>query len=793
MAGRRNSRRQQGAALLIFLILVVTAALTYVVNNLTPGAIEARRAQKTREALNLAREALLGYALVYREQQIAQGQYDRVYGYLPLPDLGSSRNNNVACTQEGCEAANFFGNALNTTVIGRLPWRTLGIGPLRDGAGECLWYVVSGSHQRQQRITPMNWDSLGQLDIVIADGSATLHSTLASAHDRPVAIIFSPGPPLPGQNRNDSSSDDVSQCGGNYDARNYLDPANAAALGGATNYLADTNSATAVTGDSNPDNDPDPPKSMLVQGKIFASDGNYLPNACTASNCSLVINDTGLTLSGDQLFDTLRKSANFRLDINTLLDRMVSCLRDQIAAGSPPAAYARIADSPTGCYGDTVDPRGYYSHYKDMIFVAKPAGGANVTVDGVAQSNCAGALLFANQRGTSQRRITPSDKADYTNYLEGDNLSSFLASGDSFAGAGLLERHKTVGQAKEQDIVKCIPASTSLNEVISPALNALGGQLVDYDPGSRTLTLGRLFAISDDQRDSNSGAFFGCSWTPETHPMGSGFRSYFKFQITNTGHGFAFAVIDGSNSANVCGAEAEHLGYSGSNPVTPPIGYPKIGIEIDTSKNTSRDDPVSAPSGQSGHAAMVYWGTESTGSDDNTHGLPTPLDPSPRPAPRNPPREDVATANSGIAYLPGSNIPTDDVHVRIEVSRLSTDDAQHSSAYRVDVWIEKGNTKAAVIAAMRNTARPLATLYPSPETAVDTHLRDTPTIYDIQGGACSPSSPCPSANQVCGSDNLCYTKAFDTVRLGFTTSQSSTTSSKDQRITISDFITTWIP
>lgn len=817
MAGRRI--QQRGAALLIFLILLVTAALTYVVTGLTPEAIEAQRNRKTQEALALAREALIGYALKYRDEEAAQGRMDRMYGYLPLPDVGSSRNQNTDpnCKDasnnplEGCDANTPSGiaydaNGILPTVVGRLPWRTLGIAPLRDGSGECLWLIVSSLHGRKQRSTPppvlppMNWDTLGQLDIVVANGTAALNSTLASAHDRPVAVLFAPGPPLPGQDRSRSTTDDVSQCGGNYNAANYLDPFNISALGGTTNYLAGTNNASGSTGDSNPANDPDVPKNLLVKGKVFSAGGNYLPDTCPGSGCTLAANDVGLPVTGELLFGTLRKSANYRTDINSMLERMVSCLRDEIAAGNPPAAaYGKIAGPDNhACYGKDVVPLGYYPHYKEMVFVATPAGGANVSVDGVSQPNCAGALLFANQRGAGQPRITLADKAAYGNYLEGGNLASFNTGGSSFAGAGLLDRTTAGGQAKEQDIVKCIPASASLNEVISPALNALGGQLVDYDPGTRTLTLGRQFAISDAQRGSSSGAFFGCSWSPETRAMGSGFRSYFKFQIANTGHGFTFAVIDGSNSANVCGAEAEHLGYSGSNPVTPPIGYPKIAIEIDTSKNTSRDDPVSAPSGQNGHLAIVYWGTESTVNDDNVHGLPTPPDASPRPAPRNPPPADVATPNLGVAYLPGSSIPTNvNIHLRIEVERTSTDSVQHKSTYRVDAWLEKSSgvtdESRPLVKAMKNTTRPFAMLYPNPDSAVGSHSHTEPTIYDIQGGACSPASPCPSADQVCGSDNLCYTKAFGTARLGFTTAQSSTTSSKDQLITISDFITTWIP
>ncbi|MCZ7654579.1 MAG: hypothetical protein M5R42_10320 [Rhodocyclaceae bacterium] len=324
-AGRRSkspTRKQRGAALLIFFLLLVMAGLGYLVSGLSPESVEVRRAQQNQEAMLQAREALIGYALQYREQQLAQGQPGQVYGYLPLPDLGTTRNNNVGCVIEGCDAANFAGNALSTTVIGRLPWRTLGLEPLRDGNGECLWYAVSGSHQRQQLATPMNWDSLAHLDIVVADGTAALSSVLTSAHERPVVVIFSPGPPLPGQDRAPAGGDDVTRCGGNYNVANYLDPATATALGGVTNYLAGTNKASAVT-------DPNTPKALASQGKIFDSGTAFIPNACQGANCNLVANDIGLSVTGDALFGAIRKSAYFRTDINAMLDRMTFCLRDQ--------------------------------------------------------------------------------------------------------------------------------------------------------------------------------------------------------------------------------------------------------------------------------------------------------------------------------------------------------------------------------------------------------------------------------------------------------------------------------
>ena len=68
--------------------------------------------------------------------------------------------------------------------------------------------------------------------------------------DRPIAIVFSPGAALAGQDRSKQGNDDVTECGGNYNAANYLDPSVANALGGVTNYLAGTNNADALTGDS---------------------------------------------------------------------------------------------------------------------------------------------------------------------------------------------------------------------------------------------------------------------------------------------------------------------------------------------------------------------------------------------------------------------------------------------------------------------------------------------------------------------------------------------------------------
>lgn len=736
---------QSGFVLIALIALLAMGGLYFFISNLTPEAIEARRQAKTDGAMLLAREALIGYALKYRDEEAGQGRPDRMYGYLPLPDLGSSRNQNTDpnCKDagnnplEGCDANTptgivCDGNNIYPTMVGRLPWRTLGTGPLRDGHGECLWLIVSSLHLRKHcsppTLPPMNWDTLGQLDIVTATGTSALSSALANAHDRPVAIIFSPGPPLPGQDRSDLGGNDVSQCGGNYNAANYLDPATSTALAGITNYLAGTNNASGSTGDSDTSNDPDDAqkKGMLVQGKVFKSGVNYLPEGCSSADCELLANDKGLAITSDMLFGALRKSSYFRTDINSMLDRMVSCLRDEVAAGGSLPSYGNIAGADTNtCYGKDVNPQGYYPHYKEMIFVAAP-GSVNVAVDGGAAQPCAGALLFAGQRDTTTMRCPPSpgtpvsvqkrsssaERLDKCNYLEGENLTSFTGSGTNFSGQSQFAGVSAT-QPAHQDIVRCIPATSSFTSVESPALTAAGlSQLSTYDPGTRTLTLGAL-GVNTDVDTSLAKALFGCSWTRESHSTGGGLRSYFTFRILDAGEGFTFSIIDGDrNTGNFCGAAQQHLGYSGNNTAIAPIAHPKIGIEIDTAQTIAQKsafNPAAAntltngrsdPDYTGGHFGIVYWGGENpiaTGDvitscnapkywnagacylpaeeDDNVHGRPSLPDTSARPPPRNPAAAAAPTAPpTGVYKLdPGLNqIPTNhDIHVRVEMSKVA--------------------------------------------------------------------------------------------------------------------------
>lgn len=729
--------------LLALLALLIAVTFSAALAARSPEAVAAARERRTQAALARAADALVAHALRYRDEQAAQGQPDRVYGYLPLPDLGSTRNNNTGCTLEGCDAANFAGNALGVSVLGRLPWRTLGLPPLRDGHGECLWYAVSASHQRQQRLAPMNWDSAGHFAIAGV--------TAVSPHAQLIAIVFSAGPPLPGQERGRRGGDATNLCGGNYDAANYLE---------AANRLGGMHGATAATDATNAR------KMFTLPGP-----GDIHGNAGA--------NDRAQPLGADRLFAALRASAAFRADIDALLDRIVACLAGQAI---PPGYADRLPEDT--CYDDSQTPRGYFSHVRDQLYLARPTG--NFTVNG--RDDCAAALLFAGQRAAHQRRFTPQERADATNYLEGANRAGFGAATAIFTGAAHFDRAPP--QAPEQDIVRCIPAGAPFVTVSSPALAATQ-QLAVYDATTRTLVLGRENVVTGTLGNALAPALFGCAWLPEARTLGGGLRVYFRFRFRQTGtnvgsNGFVFVLADAQrNGTDACGAAGSHLGYSGINPHTPPLLPPKIGIEFDqsrdtgfpgsggeTAQNAGRNDPCGttgsgcAGLGYNSHVAILYWGNTAAnaadgvaqpGFDDNVHGFPA-NSPAADAPPRNPqyPSPGLVfrdlrgkTAEGGDSHL---------YHVRVELDPLPA--TAPGARLRTRVWmLADSATVANRIAAMQNTTRPMTQL------AADF----APLLEDTA--------------------NFAAADALRSLRPGFANAQRTT----DQEVRIADFAATWLP
>lgn len=207
------SNKQRGAALLVFFILVGIGVLALFAGNLNVNKTQLERERITRLALAQTKDALISWSAA-RGDLVSNARP----GELPCPDTNNDGNENYPC---------------GAGARGRIPWKTLGIPEPKDGYGETLWYAISGNfRKRTVNNIPINSDTKATLKVYAPDGTTLLTPTGSEA----VAVIFSPGPAMAGQNRN---------AAGLNTAANYLESTagrNNATTGGP--YIAGTKSST---------------------------------------------------------------------------------------------------------------------------------------------------------------------------------------------------------------------------------------------------------------------------------------------------------------------------------------------------------------------------------------------------------------------------------------------------------------------------------------------------------------------------------------------------------------------
>ena len=153
--------------MLILMLIGVIVAVSLLLNRFNSRST-ATRNQETMQTLALAKEALIGWSAA---RATTPGMFPCPENPLLIGDPDSEGSAQIGC-----------GNLIQ---VGRLPWRTLGLPQLRDDAGEPLWYALSPGFRTPP---PINGNTPAQLTV---DGVA----------NSAVAIIFSPGAPLAGQNR----------------------------------------------------------------------------------------------------------------------------------------------------------------------------------------------------------------------------------------------------------------------------------------------------------------------------------------------------------------------------------------------------------------------------------------------------------------------------------------------------------------------------------------------------------------------------------------------------------------
>ena len=411
------------------LALLLLAAVHMFLGQLTSTGLQAGRDRRTVMALAQAKEALIAYAVTYGD-----AHPDKVPGYLPCPEATAP----TSTAKEG--SADPSCGAKNVSVMGRLPWKTLGLEPLRDGAGECLWYAVSGTYKSNPATDMMNWDTNGLFAVFAAHGVSPIYGS--GPENRAAAVIFAPGAVVGSQNRNSVANTAV--CGGNYAPSNYLEAS------GSVNNAVISPTAGAVT--------------EFVAG---SRDGDS--------------NDRLLVITPQDIFDAIERRSDFAgalADITARIARCVAAYGTRNAAGgndrrlpwpAPTAlsdylANAAYDDRAGGLFGrlpfqvgNSKEETGndmignnlvsgancpepwsalddaWYKNWKDHLFYALSAAFSPSAATPSACPDCLSAngigpyaaiVMFAGKKLAVQARAGSVEKASASNYLEGRNSAN---------------------------------------------------------------------------------------------------------------------------------------------------------------------------------------------------------------------------------------------------------------------------------------------------------------------------------------------------------------------------------
>lgn len=736
---------QRGYALIALLVILGTGLLYYLVRQMEQPAVAARHGEASLKAMSLAKQALLGYAATYRDSHA-----NEMFGHLPCPDTDGD-----GIAEGTCGAA-------GQSVVGYLPYKTLGLPDLRDESGACLWYAVAGNFKSNPKTAqPVNWDLQGNFLVRTAAGAVRLAPE--DAEGGAAATIFAPGGPLAGQDRQPTpAGEPQKRCGG--------DPA--------ANYTRYLESAAMGAG--------------AAAGTVTLTEGDRT----TGAN-----NDAILAITPREVFTAIKTRGDFAAAINTLSGHVALNMQGSAVL---PAPVAGVAAGPklSGLLAATVPgsyafPAGtgtpdYYPAWAGQYRYTVCANQKTRCLNGGA---CTGVLMFAGERAAGGPR-TAAEAADHATFLEGGNLANFTGAGTTFAGAASFAVANP-RLAAAQDVMLCLnPPEVSFQRDLGDFQDAALPLNITGVSGTQSLvnrTTGALVLGNDDattgRTDADTGhvlttgQLFGCTWYNADLPFGTGVRIYFKFRIENNtaGEGFTMVLADAVQndtlSGQRCGAGGARLGYAGTNanalglPYTPQIIRSKLGIEFDTGTSASRNDPNNR------HVALLYWnyvGPDQVAAmdDDNVHwpaGTPPVTEAGVIPAFDGSLTSPLSTKRATLNCLNQASLcPTADQRtflVRMDIVRSYVASViRGTSTYDIKAWVTQGSDPG-LLPGFDNVAidfesMPGAAVFaPSANYAV--YLAETVTLQDLSATGAT----------------------FNLFRVGFTVGQSTV----GQRFTVSDF------
>lgn len=639
MAAARTA--QGGNALIIALLVLAVGGAYFALGGLSGIRERLQRDEQTQAALAQAKEALIGFAATYRDQHPAPGSvHNEVFGFLPCPDT-----NNDGVAEASCPDT-------DVSVIGRLPWRTLGLPPLRDSAGECLWYAVSGRAKDGSvpKTAAMNWDTTGQFLLLDAAGNALAG---ASAHDRPLAVIIAPGAAIGAQVR---PSAGASECGGSDVVSAYLDGA-------------------------------DP----IYAGVVPAANADSTLTVATDDSSHAGTNDDRAQwLTADDIFRRVRARTDFADDINYLMDKLQSCLN---RGASPPGASGakgfdgvfNFVTTFPNCQGyESPDSRErqFLDHWRNNLLYTKPA-----TAPTFNGRPCTAVLLFGGSRTAGQMRGTPAEIAIAANYLEGANAAAFPD------GTGYVAAQPSGFNAASPgaDLIRCITGNPagSISFAANFAVFSSAGNGVSLDAAYQTVSLA-----------GTASATGGCFWYPNPLPVaGRTLRAYYRYTFafpdtyaltgsgTDRGNGFTFQLVrsDLPNSpASLCGRTID----MGALTISTPGAGGGLSLYSFTIESDVRQDVGNLDPGGNHTAILAYGnlahtptnGTPTTACDASVKGClhtpPNKFEESPTPAEHNQ-RIEVLTGCNGTcsACTPAAHgTPNNYARIRVWVDCVDCSD-----------------------------------------------------------------------------------------------------------------------
>jgi hypothetical protein len=163
----RPRSNEKGAVVAVMVALLLLIGVYFMFGSVNLAAVRVDRDRVTNETLRRAKEALIAYAVADPNRP----------GELPCPDVNNDGQVTVAADYVGSNCA---------SLIGRLPFMTLGLPDLRDDSGERLWYAVSDDFHANGTVALNN-------DTAFRAGNTSLRITGMQSANNLVAIVFAPG------------------------------------------------------------------------------------------------------------------------------------------------------------------------------------------------------------------------------------------------------------------------------------------------------------------------------------------------------------------------------------------------------------------------------------------------------------------------------------------------------------------------------------------------------------------------------------------------------------------------